>query len=249
VELITVENLTKNFGGLRAIDGVTLKIKEGELVSIIGPNGAGKSTLFNLITGYIRPDQGRVFFQGEDITHLPVHQMVRKGIGRSFQLLNVFGELSVFENIRMGVQAHLGYGFEFFTPLDRLKEVREKVPAIIESVGLTGKETARAKDLSYGDNKILDVAVALTADPKAILLDEPTSGLAAKETGQMIDLIRRLSERLTILVVEHDMNVVFSVSGRIIVLNEGRIIAEGMPDDIRKNERVQEAYLGGEWGC
>lgn len=249
MELIAVENLTKNFGGLRAVDGVTLQVKEGELVSIIGPNGAGKSTLFNLITGYIRPDKGKVFFRGEDITDLPVHQMVRKGIGRSFQLLNVFSELSVFENIRMGVQAHLGYGFEFFTPLDRLKEVREKVPAIIENVGLTGKETARAKDLSYGDNKILDVAVALTADPKAILLDEPTSGLAAKETGRMIDLIRRLSERLTILLVEHDMNVVFSVSGRIIVLNEGRIIAEGMPDDIRKDEGVQEAYLGGEWGC
>ncbi len=249
MELITIENLAKNFGGLRAVDGVTMKVKEGELVSIIGPNGAGKSTLFNLITGYIRPDEGKVFFRGEDITHLPVHQMVRKGIGRSFQLLNVFSELSVFENIRMGVQAHLGYGFEFFTPLNRLKEVQEKVPAIIESVGLTGKETARAKDLSYGDNKILDVAVALTADPKALLLDEPTSGLAAKETGRMIDLIRKLSERLTILLVEHDMTVVFSVSGRVIVLNEGRIIAEGMPDDIRKDERVQEAYLGGEWEC
>jgi len=249
VELIATENLTKNFGGLRAVDGVTLKIKEGELVSIIGPNGAGKSTLFNLITGYIRPDQGKVSFRGEDITHLPVHQMVRKGIGRSFQLLNVFSELSVFENLRMGVHAHLGYGFEFFTPLDRLKEVGEKVPAIIESVGLTGKEAARAKDLSYGDNKILDVAVALTGDPKAILLDEPTSGLATKETGRMIDLIRKLSERLTILLVEHDMNVVFSVSGRVVVLNEGRIIAEGMPDEIRKNEVVQEAYLGGEGGC
>jgi branched-chain amino acid transport system ATP-binding protein len=149
----------------------------------------------------------------------------------------------------MGVQAHLGYGFEFFTPLDRLQEVREKVPTIIESVGLTGKETARAKDLSYGDNKILDVAVALTADPKAILLDEPTSGLGTKETGRMIDLIRKLSERLTIVLVEHDMNVVFSVSERIIVMNQGRIIAEGKPDDIRKDEGVQEAYLGGEWGC
>lgn len=249
MELIAIENLTKNFGGLRAVDGVTMKVKEGELVSIIGPNGAGKSTLFNLITGYIRPDEGKVFFRGEDITHLPVHRMVSKGIGRSFQLLNVFSELSVFENIRMGVQAHLGYGFEFFTPLDRLQEVREKVPALIENVGLTGKETARAKDLSYGDNKILDVAVALTADPKAILLDEPTSGLATKETGRMIDLIRKLSGRLTILLVEHDMNVVFSVSERIIVMNQGRIIAEGKPDDIRKDAGVQEAYLGGEWGC
>ncbi len=247
MEMITIENLTKNFGGLRAVDGVTMKVKEGELVSIIGPNGAGKSTLFNLITGYIRPDEGKVFFRGEDITHLPVHQMVGKGIGRSFQLLNVFSELSVFENIRMGVQAHLGYGFEFFTPLDRLQEVREKVPALIESVGLTGKETARAKDLSYGDNKILDVAVALTADPKAIFLDEPTSGLATKETGRMIDLIRKLSERLTIVLVEHDMNVVFSVSERIIVMTQGRIIAAGKPDDIRKDEGVQEAYLGGEW--
>jgi branched-chain amino acid transport system ATP-binding protein len=247
VELITIENLTKNFGGLRAVDGVTMKVKEGERVSIIGPNGAGKSTLFNLITGYIRPDGGRVFFRGEDITHLPIYQMVGKGIGRSFQLLNVFSELSVFENIRMGVQAHLGYGFEFFTPVDRLKEVREKVPAILESVGLTGKESTRAKDLSYGDNKILDVAVALTANPKAILLDEPTSGLAAKETGRIIDLIRKLSERLTILLVEHDMNVVFSVSERIIVMNQGRIIAEGKPDDIRRDEGVQEAYLGGEW--
>lgn len=249
MELIATENLTKNFGGLRAVDGVTIGVKEGELVSVIGPNGAGKTTLFNLITGFIRPDGGKVFFRGEEITHLPVHKVVREGIARSFQLLNVFSELTVFENIRMGVQARMGVGFEFFTPLDDLTKVREKVPAIVERIGLTDKEHVRAKDLSYGDNKILDVGIALTADPRAILLDEPTSGLAMRETGRMLDLISKLSEHVTILLVEHDMNVVFSVSQRIIVMDQGRIIAEGQPDDIRKNETVQEAYFGGEWLC
>ena len=249
MELIAIENLTKSFGGLRAVDGVTMEVKEGELVSVIGPNGAGKTTLFNLITGFIKPDGGTVFFRGEDITHLPVHQMVKKGIARSFQLLNVFGELTVFENIRMGIQAHMGFGFQFLTPLNRLAQVREKVPAIVERVGLSGKEDVRAKDLSYGDNKILDAAIALTSDPEVILLDEPTSGLAMRETGRMLDLIHKLSERLTILLVEHDMNVVFSVSKRIIVMDQGKVIAEGLPDEIKKDERVQEAYFGGEWSC
>jgi len=249
VELIAIEDLAKSFGGLRAVDGVTIELKEGELVSLIGPNGAGKTTLFNLITGFIKPDRGKVFFRGEDITRLPVQKMVRKGIARSFQLLNVFSELTVFENIRMGIQAHMGFGFQFFTPLDSLTEVREKVPAIAESVGLHDKGNVRAKDLSYGDNKILDVAIALTSNPKVILLDEPTSGLAMRETGRMLDLIGKLSERLTILLVEHDMNVVFAVSKRLIVMDQGKIIAEGLPDDIRKDERVQEAYFGEEWLC
>jgi branched-chain amino acid transport system ATP-binding protein len=249
VEFIDVQNLAKSFGGLRAVDGISLQVKQGELVSIIGPNGAGKSTLFNLMTGYIRPDTGAVYFQGKEITHLPVYKMASLGISRSFQLLNVFSELTVFENIRMGIQAHLGHGYQFFTRLDGLKEIRDRVPAIIERVGLEGKETARAKDLSYGDNKILDMAIALTADPTVLLLDEPTSGLALKETGRMIDLIRKLSEKLTILLVEHDMNVVFSVSQRIVVMSQGRIIAEGKPEEIRRNETVQEAYLGGEWKC
>ena len=249
MELLAIENLAKSFGGLRAVDGVTIEVKEGELVSVIGPNGAGKTTLFNLITGFIKPDGGKVFFRGEDITHLPMQKMVRKGIARSFQLLNVFSELTVLENIRMGIQAHMGFGFQFFTPVDSLTEVREKVPAIVESVGLTGKEHAMAKDLSYGDNKILDVAIALTANPKAILLDEPTSGLAMRETGRMLDLIGKLSEHLTILLVEHDMKVVFSLSNRIIVMDQGKVIAEGAPDDIRGDQRVQEAYFGGEWSC
>jgi len=249
VELIAIENMAKSFGGLRAVDGVTVELKERELVSVIGPNGAGKTTLFNLITGFIKPDRGKVFFKGEDITHLPVQKMVRKGIARSFQLLNVFSELTVFENIRMGIQAHMGFGFQFLTSLDSLTEVREKVPAIVESVGLHDKENVRAKDLSYGDNKILDVAIALTSNPEVILLDEPTSGLAMRETGRMLDLIGKLSERLTILLVEHDMNVVFALSKRIIVMDQGKIIAEGLPDDIRKDERVQEAYFGGEWSC
>jgi branched-chain amino acid transport system ATP-binding protein len=249
VELIATENLTKSFGGLRAVDGVTIGVKEGELVSVIGPNGAGKTTLFNLITGFIRPDGGKIYFGGKEITDLPVHKVVREGIARSFQLLNVFTELTVFENIRMGVQARMGVGYQVLTPLNELTEVREKVPAIVERIGLADKEHVRAKDLSYGDNKILDVGIALTADPKAILLDEPTSGLAMRETGRMLDLISKLSEHVTILLVEHDMNVVFSVSRRIIVMDQGKIIAEGQPDDIRKNERVQEAYFGGEWLC
>lgn len=247
MELISVERLTKSFGGLRAVDGVTMKVQEGELTSIIGPNGAGKSTLFNLMTGLISPDEGRVFFNGEDITHLPVHRIIQKGIARSFQLVNVFSELTVFENIRMGIQASMGYGFQFFAPLGKLADLGEKASAVIESVGLAGKEMMRAKDLSYGDNKILDVAIALTANPKALLLDEPTSGLATKETGRMLDLIGKLSEALTILLVEHDMNVVFSVSERVIVMNQGKIIGDGEPEEIKKDEGVQEAYLGGEW--
>ena len=246
MRLLEIEQLTKNFGGLRAVDGVSLSITAGEVVSVIGPNGAGKSTLFNLITGYLEPDGGRVLLDGEEITRLPIHKMVDKGIGRSFQSLNVFSELTVHENVRMGIQAHMGHGSELFKARARLQGVNDKIPEIVERVGLLGKELMKAKDLSYGDNKILDVAIALTAEPRILLMDEPTSGLARRETGRMLDLIMKLSEQLTILLVEHDMTVVFAASERIVVMNQGKVIAEGKPDDIRKDEAVQEAYLGGE---
>ena len=246
MELIEIDQLTKSFGGLRAVDGVSLKIREGEVVSVIGPNGAGKSTLFNLITGYIEPDGGKVLLDGEEITRLPIHKMVTKGIARSFQSLNVFSELTVHENVRMGIQARMGHGGELFRSRSRLQGVNEKIPEIVERVGLAGKERMKAKDLSYGDNKILDVAIALTATPRILLMDEPTSGLARRETGRMLDLIMKLSEHLTILLVEHDMNVVFTVSERVVVMNQGKVIAEGKPDEIRKDKAVQEAYLGGE---
>ena len=246
--ILTTENLTKSFGGLKAVDSVSLDFETGKLTSVIGPNGAGKTTFFNLLTGLIKPDTGRIRFQGEDITNLPIHQIVKKGISRSFQIINLFNELTLYENVWLGVQAQQGHGPEVFADAEALHSVKEGTSRIIAEIGLSGKEGIPVKLLSYGDRRILEITVSLTANPSLLLLDEPTSGLMSEDRKRISDFLKKLSSRLTLVVVEHDMDVVLSISDHIVVLHQGKILAQGTPDEVRGNGKVQEAYLGGQHG-
>jgi branched-chain amino acid transport system ATP-binding protein len=245
---LTTQGLTKDFGGLRAVDSVTFDIEQGKLTSVIGPNGAGKTTLYNLVTGLIKPDSGRIIFNGEDITNLPIHKIVRKGISRSFQILNLFNELTLFENVWLGVQSQQGHGPELFSNTDKFSSVKEETYRIIKEIGLSDKEEVPVKLLSYGDRRILEITISLTAKPSLLLLDEPTSGLVSEDRKRISEFMKKLSSQLTLIVVEHDMDVVLSISDHIVVMHQGKILAQGNPDEIRGNEKVQEAYLGGQYG-
>jgi branched-chain amino acid transport system ATP-binding protein len=245
--ILATEGLTKNFGGLRAIDSVNLQFEEGKLTSVIGPNGAGKTTLFNLLTGLIKSDSGKIIFKGEDITKLPIHGIVRKGISRSFQIINLFNELTLFENVWLGVQSQQGHGPELFSNPDKFNSVKEETQGIIREIGLSGKEEVPVKLLSYGDRRILEITLSLTAKPSLLLLDEPTSGLMSEDRKRISEFMKKLSSQLTLVVVEHDMDVVLSISDHIVVMHQGKILAQGTPDEIRGNDKVQEAYLGGQY--
>jgi branched-chain amino acid transport system ATP-binding protein len=245
--ILTTQGLTKDFGGLRAVDSVTLDIGQRKLTSVIGPNGAGKTTLYNLVTGLIKPDSGRIIFNGEDITHLPIHKIVKKGISRSFQILNLFNELTLFENVWLGVQSQQGHGPELFSSTDKFSSVKEETYRIIKEIGLSGKEEVPVKLLSYGDRRILEITISLTAKPSLLLLDEPTSGLVSEDRKRISEFMKKLSSQLTLIVVEHDMDVVLSISDHIVVMHQGKILAQGTPDEIRGNDKVQEAYLGGQY--
>ena len=245
--ILATEGLTKNFGGLRAIDSVSLQFEEGKLTSVIGPNGAGKTTLFNLLTGLIKSDSGKIIFKGEDITKLPIHGIVRKGISRSFQIINLFNELTLFENVWLGVQSQQGHGPELFSNPDKFNSVKEETQGIIREIGLSGKEEVPVKLLSYGDRRILEITLSLTAKPSLLLLDEPTSGLMSEDRKRISGFMKKLSSQLTLVVVEHDMDVVLSISDHIVVMHQGKILAQGTPDEIRRSDKVQEAYLGGQY--
>ena len=245
--ILTTEGLTKNFGGLRAVDSVSLGFEEGRLTSVIGPNGAGKTTFFNLLTGLIKPDSGRIIFKGEDITKFPIHEIIRKGISRSFQILNLFNEMTLFENVWLGVQAQQGHGTELFADSNKFTSIREETHRVIKETGLSGKEDTPVKLLSYGDRRILEITISLTTKPMLLLLDEPTSGLMSEDRKRISEFMKRISSQLTLVVVEHDMDVVMSISDHIVVLHQGGILAQGPPNEIRGNEKVQEAYLGGQY--
>jgi len=245
--ILTTQGLTKDFGGLRAVDSVTFDIEQGKLTSVIGPNGAGKTTLYNLVTGLIKPDSGRIIFNGEDVTHLPIHRIVKKGISRSFQILNLFNELTLFENVWLGVQSQQGHGPELFSSTDKFSSVKEETYRIIKEIGLSGKEEVPVKLLSYGDRRILEITISLTAKPSLLLLDEPTSGLVSEDRKRISKFMKKLSSQSTLVVVEHDMDVVLSISDHIVVMHQGKILAQGSPNEIRGNDKVQEAYLGGQY--
>jgi len=242
--ILAIEGLSKSFGGLRAVDSLSFGVEEGKLTSVIGPNGAGKTTMFNLATGMIRPDAGKVLFRGEDITRLPIHRIVRRGISRSFQIINLFSELTLYENVWLGVQSQQGHGSEILSPADALRSVKEETERIIREIGLSGRERLPVKLLSYGDRRILEITVSLTAKPSLLLLDEPTSGLMSEDRKRISDFLKNLSARLTLMVVEHAMDVVLSISDHIVVMHQGRLLAQGPPEEIRANPQVQEAYLG-----
>jgi branched-chain amino acid transport system ATP-binding protein len=242
--IFETRHLKKSFGGLTAVNDVDLQVQNGELVSIIGPNGAGKTTLFNLLTGHIAPDEGTVYFKGEDITGLPPHAISRRGVGRSFQRLNIFPRLSAFENIQVAVFSAQRKSRLLFSRAERI--ARDETEAILESVGLLGRKDTPGGMLAHGDQKRLEIGIALAVNPSLLLLDEPTQGMSPKETVQTTALIQKLvKERgLTLIFVEHDMNVVFGISDTIRVLHQGRILFSGRPDEVKNNEEVQKIYLG-----
>ncbi len=247
--MLNVTNLNKSFSGFRAVNGANLHVAKGEIVAVIGPNGAGKTTLFNLITGILKPDSGAVTFKGEDITGMPPYQVCKKGMSRSFQVVNVFSRLSVFENVRVSVLARENKTWNMFTSSKKI--MTRQTADIIESVGLTAKKDRISAALSHGDRKVLEIAIALGGRPEFLILDEPTAGMSPEETSRCIDLIHKLSSEfgLTILFCEHDMELVFAIANRIMVMVRGATIVQGTCDEVRCNQAVQDAYLGGSDVC
>lgn len=242
--ILQVNNLVKSFDGFMAIAGVNFTVKKGELCAIIGPNGAGKTTLFNLITGHLSMDKGQIVFDDIDISRLNAHKVCRLGLGRSFQRINIFSRLTVFENIQAAVLTHRGRSFNFFTPVQPL--FQEETHEILERVGLQEHQDEVSGSLAYGFQKQLELGIALAMEPKMLLLDEPTAGMSAQETRATIELIGEIVKEkgLTLLFTEHDMSVVFSISERIMVLHQGKLIAAGSPDEVRNNPEVQRVYMG-----
>ncbi len=244
--LLKTEAVTKEFGGVTAVDKVTLNIDEGELAAIIGPNGAGKTTFFNLIAGKFPPDEGRILFRGEDITRLPAHKRVDKGIAKTFQIPSVFQNLTVFENVRVSAQARSITGPRYLlSTMGRDAETNEVAETLLKRVGLLEFRDRKVAGLPHGHKKRLEIGMALSLQPRLLLLDEVTAGLTAEETREMTEFIRELSRTNTIIIVEHKLDVVLGLSKRICVMHQGRLIADGSPEEIQENSTVQEVYLRG----
>ncbi len=245
--LLETRNVTKKFGALVAVNDVSVQVAQGTLHSIIGPNGAGKTTFFNLLSGNLKPTTGQIIYKGEDITRLPIHKTAHRGIGRSFQITNLFPSLTVLENVRLAAQAMGRDSFRFFTANRRLTQYTERAMTVIEQVGLKGEALQLARTLPHGAQRKLELAMILAPDPELLLLDEPTAGMASEQVPELMALIRNIQEagNKTIMLVEHNMNVVMAVSDKITVMHQGAVLAEGMPSEIAANETVQTAYLGG----
>ncbi|HVO17200.1 MAG TPA: ABC transporter ATP-binding protein [Alphaproteobacteria bacterium] len=246
MSLLRVENVSKHFGSLVAVDRVSMVVEPGELRAVIGPNGAGKTTFFNLISGFLTLTSGRILFDGEDISRLRPARRVWRGIARTFQITEIFPELTVRENLRIPVEVAAGYRVKTWLSRDADGEIRARVTDLLEISGLTDKADRLAGELSHGDQRATEIMMALALKPRLLLLDEPTAGMGEQETYDITQLIRKLhkDQKLSIVLIEHDMRVVFHLADRIMVLAEGAMLAEGTPSEIAANEAVQEAYLG-----
>jgi branched-chain amino acid transport system ATP-binding protein len=243
-DLLRVEEVHRRFGGLRAVNGVTLGVRSGERLAVIGPNGAGKTTLFNIVAGELGPSSGRIVLAGEDVTRRRPDERVARGLARTFQKNNLFLGLSVFENVRVAVRRRRGVGLRLFSSAAGLGDVADEVEELLGRLGLLDRRDAAARDLSYGEQRQLEVAIALACRPRLLLLDEPTAGMSPAETADMVELVKALSRELTVLIIEHDMDVVFALADRIAVLHYGELLAEGPPEDVRNNPNVLAVYLG-----
>jgi branched-chain amino acid transport system ATP-binding protein len=242
--MLEVTGLSKNFGALRASDGIDLEVREGETHAVIGPNGAGKTTLIAQLAGNLRPDAGRIRFAGEDITALPAHKRARRGLARSFQITSIYPGFSALDNVALAVQASAGHSFRFWRPARGDPKLTAPAQGILDEVGLSGRSRVLAANLAHGEQRQLEVAMVLATRPRLLLLDEPMAGMGVDESQRMIALLTGLKRRQTIILVEHDMDAVFRLADRISVLVYGRIIASGAPDEIRANREVRAAYLG-----
>ncbi len=244
--MISVRGLTKSFGGITATDNVDLEIRQGEIHAIIGPNGAGKTTLIAQLTGSLKVDKGSIHFLDTEITNLPPYARSHLGLARSFQITSVFHDLSVLNNAALAVQAHAGHSYRFWKPAETDPALTVPAMAALARVGLEARAQTLTRNLSHGERRQLEIAMALATGPKVLFLDEPMAGMGAEESARMVDILRQLRGENTILLIEHDMDAVFALADRITVLVYGRVIASGTPQEIRADGEVRRAYLGGE---
>ena len=246
MSLLVIENLTKRFGSLVAVDNVSLRVEPGELRAVIGPNGAGKTTFFNMISGFLTPSAGRITFDGSDVTLVPPTRRVWRGMARTFQITEIFPALSVYESLQVAVELSAGYRLSPFLSRAAGEKIHARVNELLGLGGIAGKADRQVGELSHGDQRATEIMMAIALNPKLLLLDEPTAGMGDQETYDITQLIRKLhrDEKLTIVLIEHDMRVVFHLADRITVLGEGKMLAEGTPSEIAANEIVQAAYLG-----
>jgi branched-chain amino acid transport system ATP-binding protein len=242
--ILSVTNLSKRFGGVTATDQVNLTVTAGETHALIGPNGAGKTTLISQLSGLLKPDQGSIVFQGNDITGLPAHRFCEAGLARSFQITSVFQDFSLLDNIALAVQANQGHAFRFWANARKDPALRESARRWLNMVNLSDRADWLASEVSHGERRQLEIAMALATEPSLLLLDEPMAGMGQEESSEMIDILKSLRGDKSILLVEHDMDAVFALADRISVLVYGKVIASGSPDEIRSNSDVQRAYLG-----
>jgi len=244
MNILETKGIYHDFSGLKVLFDVNLEVEEGERHAIIGPNGAGKTTLFNVITGTYVPSKGQTFFKGNEITGFKPHQLARIGVGRSFQITSTFSKLTAFQNIRMGILSKKGIRFNLFRKVDKMQAITEETDELLRRINLHAERDVPADLLSYGKHRSLEVSMAMATNPELVMLDEPTAGMSRDETHHAVELIRRLTEGKTMVIIEHDMDVVFSLADRITVLHLGTILASGPPDEIRENQAVKDAYLG-----
>jgi branched-chain amino acid transport system ATP-binding protein len=244
MNILETKGIYHDFSGLEVLFNINFEVKEGERHAIIGPNGAGKTTLFNVITGTYIPSRGQVFFKGKEVTGFKPHQMIRRGMGRSFQITSTFHRLTTFQNIRIGILSKRGIRFNMFRKVDKMEAITRETDEVLRRINLDGERDLPANMLSYGKHRSLEISMALATDPDLVMLDEPTAGMSRDETHHAVELIRRLTEDKTTIIIEHDMDVVFSLADRITVLHLGKILAVGPPEEIRENQEVKDAYLG-----
>jgi branched-chain amino acid transport system ATP-binding protein len=241
---LQLKNLNKSYGALQVTKDLSLEVLPGEIHAVIGPNGAGKTTLIGQIAGNVQSDGGKVIFAGRDVSALPVARRAQLGLGRSFQITAILPAFSVLENVALGVQAHQGHSFHFFKPAATDEGLNSKARDLLKTVGLSHRANTRAGDLSHGEKRVLELAIALAGEPKLLLLDEPMAGTGPEETKKLVEVLQSLKATIPMLLVEHDMDAVFQLADRISVLVYGGIIATGPPDEIRNDDKVREAYLG-----
>jgi len=241
--ILRTKGVSKSFGKFLALNNITAEFERGAITSIIGPNGAGKSTYFNLLSGAFAPSRGQVEFEGRDVTHLPQHKFAHLGIAKSFQITNIFPQLTVRENVRVGLQAFVSR-YDIWRPRAKLPGLVERADALLAMVGLQDRRERRARDLAHGEQRALEIGMALAANPRLLLLDEPTAGMSPEETRVMMDLIVKLAGERTVILVEHKMKLVMGISQRVLVLHHGELLAQGTPTEVRHNEQVKRVYLG-----